>query len=249
MADIYYYIKFLLKKNTYREYYKASSKKISVVMLNWKRCINLYRIIESLRKSELVDDIIIWNNNPKEMLLPLSFVAGVKIIHSPVNTLLGRFLASLLAEHEAVYMQDDDILLNNEGLNKLYCEWQNEHDIIHGLYGRKSEGDEYALCDDNDVDILTTRCIIFDKKHAHSFFKNLYSLSKEIQEIIRRNGEDIVFSYTVMKNSGKRNKQHIYLKKYRENLNEIYSLSDSKSHYYEKENIAHNCKNKLLENK
>ena len=70
------------------------------------------RIVEQLRDNPLIDDIVIWNNDPAQQL---SFEdPRVTVIDSERNRVTyGRFLAAQHAKHAIIYTQDDDCLVHN----------------------------------------------------------------------------------------------------------------------------------------
>ena len=70
--------------------------------------------MKQLLREPLIDDIIIWNNNPD---LPLTFAEErVRVIQSDRNLVTyGRYLATRHACHDIIYTQDDDCLVGNIG--------------------------------------------------------------------------------------------------------------------------------------
>lgn len=86
--------------------------KISACLLSWKRPRQLRQIVDQLLRESLIDDIVIWNNNPD---LPLTFPEErVRVINSDRNLVTyGRYLATQHARHEVIYTQDDDCLVGN----------------------------------------------------------------------------------------------------------------------------------------
>jgi Glycosyl transferase family 64 domain len=82
-------------------------------------------ILKSLSESSVVPEkVILWNNFPessKELEFPfLDFPRlNFHIIHSSVNTLMGRYAAILLAETDYIYIQDDDLVLASDVIEKL----------------------------------------------------------------------------------------------------------------------------------
>jgi glycosyltransferase involved in cell wall biosynthesis len=246
VTDSMFFLKFLFRQKYYRKRYLDSSKKASVVILNWNRSRQLYRIVGSLRESRIVDDIFIWNNNHETVLFPMRFLPEVKVIHSPVNTLHGRWLAGLMVKKDSVYMQDDDLLFLNEGIELLYDEWEKDPFVIHGLYGRGPDArNNYNLSNDANPQILTTKCIMFHKKNIPSFFSNLLMMDDDIAELTKKNGEDILFSYCAIKNTSRNNKAHSFLKRYALNLDESDAICSKRFHYRDRTMVMRECIKKL----
>jgi hypothetical protein len=115
------------------------------------------------------------------------------------------------------------------------------------LYGRGPDArNNYNFSNDADPQILTTRCIMFHKNNVPSFFSNMLLVDKNIAELTKKNGEDIFFSYSVMKNTSRKNKAHIYLKKYAENLDEFDAICSRVFHFQERTNVMRECISGLL---
>jgi hypothetical protein len=68
--------------------------------------------VDSVRRYPFVDEILVWNNNPKAKLT----LRGdkVRVIDSPQNMMCyGRFLCAKEAKNEIIYVQDDDVIVEN----------------------------------------------------------------------------------------------------------------------------------------
>lgn len=109
----------------------ADERAISACLVSWKRPDNMRAIVERLLREPLIDDIVIWNNNPDVVL---EFAdPRVRVIESPENYVTyGRFLAAGLASHSVIYTQDDDCFVHN--IAELYETFrQDPTRIAHGL--------------------------------------------------------------------------------------------------------------------
>ena len=74
--------------------------RITAVMLNWKRPENVARIVAGWRESGLVDEAIVWNNNPDA---PLTLDGWARVINTSHNHgLYARFVAACLARNDCV---------------------------------------------------------------------------------------------------------------------------------------------------
>lgn len=90
-----------------------SPQSVSACLLSWKRPDNVRQIVAGLRKEPLIDDIVVWNNNP-DMRLDLDEFDDVTVIDAERNEVTyGRFLAARHARHDVIYTQDDDCLVHN----------------------------------------------------------------------------------------------------------------------------------------
>ena len=89
------------------------SKSVSACLLSWKRPDNVRQIVARLRQESLIDDIVVWNNNPHSRL-DLHDFDDVTVIDAERNEVTyGRFLAAGQARHDVIYTQDDDCLVHN----------------------------------------------------------------------------------------------------------------------------------------
>jgi len=182
---------------------------MSVVILNWKRPDNLARIVIDLQRSGLTDDLLVWNNNSAS---PLKLEQASVINASRDMGLYTRFAAACLARHEAVLIQDDDLVVPLDSLRYLYNAWMREPDILHGIFGRAAKPDgSYArdIRGDSEAPIILTRALIAHRSHAAQFFVHL----PEFMHLLQMgcpvgNGEDIVFSYVARRTAGRLHRVH-----------------------------------------
>lgn len=109
----------------------AERRCVSACLVSWKRPDNVRAIVDRLLNEPLIDDIVIWNNNPD---VTLEFPKErVTVIASPENFVTyGRFLAVRHAKHPVIYTQDDDCFVHN--IPELYETFQQDPArISHGL--------------------------------------------------------------------------------------------------------------------
>ena len=114
--------------------HRKTTEMVSACLLSWKRPENLKRIVNSIRKLEFIDEILVWNNNPE---VTLSFpYEKVRIIQSKENLMCyGRFLCAKEAKNEIVYVQDDDFLVKN--IPDLYRHFLKDQSRITHAIGQK----------------------------------------------------------------------------------------------------------------
>ncbi|NQU20967.1 MAG: hypothetical protein HQ567_06755 [Candidatus Nealsonbacteria bacterium] len=184
--------------------------KCSAVLLNWKRPQNVERIVTGLNASDLVDEIIVFDNNPACELPPL---VDCTLIQADRDLgLYTRFTAGCLARNEAVLWQDDDLLLPPETLRGLLDAWSTEPDILHGIFGRAPKPDgSYArtLTGPSEAPVVLTRVLVGHRRYCAEFFRYAGHFA-EIQRDSRPfgNGEDIIFSYVVRRSAGRLHRLH-----------------------------------------
>ena len=122
-----------------------SKPPVSVCLLSWKRPRNLQPIVRSLHGYEFVDEILVWNNNPRVSLK----LAGnkVRVLDSDRNMgCYGRFLCAKQAKNDTVYVQDDDVIVRN--VPQLFQKFVDDDSrIAHALapsHWRRRDRDVYA---------------------------------------------------------------------------------------------------------
>jgi len=179
---------------------------LTAIVLNWKRPQNMPRILDSLRQSELIFEIIVWNNNPDRV-----FTASDDIVVINTNRDLGlntRFAAALLAKQDAILFIDDDIVLSPEKINRLYLHWQESPEVCHAAFGRRCGSGPYNKIDAwGEVDVVLTKAVIVNRSICLRAAVNTLLLD-DLPGRPKGNGEDILLSYTAMAASGKLNQAH-----------------------------------------
>jgi len=131
MLDLLRYVERRLPASKWPPAAKCVPRSASACLVSWKRPDNIRLIVDRLRSEPLIDDIVVWNNNPDQ---PLEIDApDVTVINSPRNVVTyARFLATRHARHDLIYTQDDDCLVHN--LDQLHDTWQLDPErIAHGL--------------------------------------------------------------------------------------------------------------------
>jgi hypothetical protein len=159
---------------------------ISVILLSWKRVANLAPIIDSLRRSPLVGEIIVWNNNPEVQLeLP-----GALVFSAPQNYFgLARYCVAPLARHDTIWFQDDDMLLEPEQLLRVHSVYAQDPARIYGCRGRNVIDGRYRFEDVfGECDIILGQSMLFHRRLLANFFR--YAAAIPPITI----GDDIVFS-------------------------------------------------------
>lgn len=217
----------------------------SIILLNWGRPNNVYKIVDNMKKYKYIDEIIISNGKEEN---------SVKIKDNKVrvfndfyiNNKYGldrRFINGLRAKNNDIIIIDDDININENELNKLISEYENNKNRIVGCVGRNmNNGYSFKDCY-GDVDIVLTKLIIFQKKLCSLFF-----ICKPLIEDLYKNGvpygngEDIFFSYI---SSLYFNKKNYCLKglKFSELPQENVAISNNKNHFNYRNNMCKHLQN------
>ena len=182
---------------------------VTGVILNWKRPTNVARILSGWQASGIVNEAIVWNNNPAATFRH----PWANVVNAAQDMgLYTRFAAACLARHDCVLIQDDDLELPAESLRALVDAWQDDPDIIHGVFGRAPKPDgSYArnIGGDADSPVVLTRVLVAHRRYASQFFQ----VAPAFAEVQRKgkpvgNGEDIIFSYVARQASGRLNRVH-----------------------------------------
>lgn len=109
---------------------------LSAVLLSWRRPYHIPTICRHLRQFPEIGEIIVWSNEHEPP--PEFHIVADQVHWSETNQgTLGRFLGAMQAENELVFMQDDDLLVNN--IPQLFRNTQESpSDIVANLVDDKS---------------------------------------------------------------------------------------------------------------
>jgi Glycosyl transferase family 64 domain len=179
----------------------------TVVLLNWQRPANVRIILDAYTRYRRVAEIIVWNNNPN-----LTFTYGeakVRSVNSGELGLSTRWAAALLASHACVIVADDDLIADEDTIDRL-IEWcRRDPDRVYTLHGRNPTPDnEYAVHVDHvrqptEAVMHLTRLACLDRRHVPHYFLALEELGLRIDPATG-GGEDIVMSFALARATGKR---------------------------------------------
>ncbi len=91
---------------------RPEKEKVTACLLAYKRHDNMQPIVRSLQQYDFIDEILVWNNLAGK---PLNLEGTkVRVINSDENRLCyGRFLCARQAKNEIIYVQDDDVIVEN----------------------------------------------------------------------------------------------------------------------------------------
>jgi len=182
---------------------------VTGVILNWKRPTNVARILSGWQAGGVVSEAIVWNNNPAATFRH----QWANVINAAQDmSLYTRFAAACLASNDCVLIQDDDLELPVESLRSLVDAWQIDSNIIHGVLGRAPKPDgSYArnIGGHAESPIVLTRVLVAHRRYASKFFQVAPAFA-DVQQGGKPagNGEDIIFSYVAMSESGRLNRVH-----------------------------------------
>ena len=181
---------------------------ISVVLLSWQRIPAVRRICGQLQGYDLVDEVIVWNNNPDEhLVLPGRKVRTINAARD--EGLFTRFAAASLARNPCVLFHDDDLDASEAVLNQLHMQWSRRPEVCHTLFGRNSSAAGRYTTDlaFGPVEIALTRYTMVHRRvcvHALAHTPRF----TDLPGVPVGNGEDIILSYAAMDLSGRPNQAH-----------------------------------------
>jgi len=203
--------------------------KFSVGLLSWRRVSNIrYIVDEYLLYDDLIDEIIIWNNNPNEHLeFDESIVKVINVKSNEDFGLITRFNMGSLSKNEMILLHDDDLCFPEESLIKLRDEWEKEKDCFHTFFGRnpKPDGTYSEKVIEGKAEICG-RCYVIDRKLCGLVLSEYWKLDEEERKLIHSKGDDILASYVLTHYTG--NLHSVWDIPY-EQLDESFALSFGKS--------------------
>lgn len=162
-------------------------EKITAVVLSWKRFKNIPIILNNLYRSENVDEIILWNNNPD---IQLSYKnKKLLLFNSPSNFgTSARWCAASLTKNPNILFIDDDLVLTPSQISILFKKYLSNNKRIYGCFGRNLENNKYAFKPaSGEVDIVLGRVMLFNKQDLYQFFQWLQGKVGNVED-------DILFS-------------------------------------------------------
>ncbi len=175
---------------------------LASIVLSYRRPFNMRKIIRTL--SGISEQVYVWNNNPDEFI---SSKAAICINASMNFGMYPRFAVALLVGSDAVWVQDDDLLVPRETVARIYEHWNRAPDKVHGLLGRLPDANGNYVVDDvfGPCKIVIGRGIMFHRNLAVEFFKlasdpRIASVRKLCLQLgtIEHNGDDIMLSYAAL---------------------------------------------------
>ena len=205
--------------------------KFSVGLRSWKRVSNIRQIVdEYIFHDDIIDEIIIWNNNPEEHIEfgdGYDIVKVINCINPEDFGLITRFCTGSLSRNRMILLQDDDFILPYDSLVRLRDEWVREPECFHTFFGRNpNEQNEYADEVIEGKAEICGRCYVIDRKLCGLVLHEYWNLDEGERKLIHTKGDDILASYVLTHYTGKLHSVHDipYI-----SLDESYALHYGKS--------------------
>jgi hypothetical protein len=212
---------------------------ISLLINSWRRPENVMEILDTQSQYDLVGEIIVFNNYKKFSLRHDSPKA--KIINSAHDFgLRTRWANMYLARNECVIFQDDDLILEEDGIEKFYKSHNQDSGRGYSAWGRNPDDDgNYNMGDARgEIEIMLTRaCCVNRRILPYLIQSEIKFLSQKDFEYV--NGEDIFLSYCLTSFYGKLNRRlSIPYKK----LSSDHAISDRSGHSQQRTKMVRRCK-------
>ena len=184
---------------------------ISVLINGWKRPENVLRILNKQKDYELVDEIIVFNNNP-DVYFDYIKNEKVKIINTNLDLgLRTRWANAVLATNECLVYQDDDVIIEEEGFDTFWRFFKSDPERIYCASGRvpDADGGYNYINAKGAVEVVITSAACVPRSlipYVLSCEFDFYS-KYEIKTMTNNFHEDIFISYCAMSVFGQRNLQ------------------------------------------
>lgn len=109
-----------------------NNKKVTALLLNWKRPDNMVKIINSIRKQNIDIEIILWNNNQEDNT---KYDVDLQINSSKNLICWCRWLMLSYSTGEFIFTNDDDLLMNNSEIIKKCLDFSIDNNCAIGYTG------------------------------------------------------------------------------------------------------------------
>ncbi len=186
-----------------------TGRELSLIMLNWVRIENVRMLVQHYCSLELVGEIFVFNNNPEfDIRGYFEKYDKVTVIQSSKDLgLYTRFAAASLTSNRGVIFVDDDIMVPDFTIERLYDGWKKYPDSCHGIIGRDIRGGYRPVDTYGDVKIILTRCLLTSRNTCIKALE-FSRIFDHLECIPRGNGEDIIISYRAILETGLFNKAY-----------------------------------------
>lgn len=149
----------------------VTNRKITLILLNWKRPRNASQIINTYLPFRRINEIILWNNNP-ECKFKIHH-RKIKYFESQNHFTISRYAAAFFASNGDIMFHDDDLILKEEQIERLFeAHLEHPHSIV-GCFGRNLKNGvyvkEYSF---GKVDVVLGRVMLFQRTLMSNFIKN-----------------------------------------------------------------------------
>ncbi len=212
----------------------------SLLLLNWKRPVNLTRILAAEAGYQKLAELLVFNNNASEVFD--YHHSKVKVLNASTDFgLRVRWVLAALAKSECLLFQDDDILLPEVTIGALIDEVARDRRRIYSLHGRNpGPGGRYIpSAVDGEVEIILTRAAAIHRTLVPLILQGEQAFRDAGFVVPPNNGEDIFLSYCISAHFGKK---HQVLRLPFADLPSPHALSNRPEHIRERTLLLRDCK-------
>jgi hypothetical protein len=212
---------------------------ISVIILSWKRPNNIINnILPAITKYKLINEVIISHGNDDTYFLTPQFEMVKHFYDKELNdNTLGvarRFLRAADANNDCVLFIDDDRLVSEKYINKMYKKYCDDPFTIIGA-DKRYISLTFGYTESKKIvstEIVLIGTTMSNKNICKKFMENCYIMTDYAKKSTPIwNGEDIFFSIILLT---KYIKSPIYIPPEKEDIKELdnsFAISKNKDHY------------------
>lgn len=137
---------------------------ISLLINTFNRYENIHKILEIELEYKIVSEVLVFNNGDQPIDIKHR---KLKIIKANYDVgLRSRWILGALARQNCLFVQDDDLLVNEEVFDVVHGNYLFDYDKVYGIYGRKIDPTGFYSMDKSPIgeaDVVLTRFACFDK--------------------------------------------------------------------------------------
>lgn len=193
---LFLFLLFIVLKN------KDNDFKISVLILSYKRPWNLKKSVPALLKLNMIDEIIILHGHKdfkEEINLPRVKNIDDWLVNNEIYT-MRRFKNINYCKNENVLILDDDLLPNQELINRLVKLYKKDKNNFYGPFMRMCDKKKYKSVQSNYNTVLTG-LILTSKTLVNNVWKEMENDKKLYDVVVKQKGncEDLFFNHAFKK--------------------------------------------------
>lgn len=137
---------------------------ISLLINTYDRYENIHHILKTQCDYKIISEVLVFNNGPNPIELRHK---KLKVISANYDVgLRSRWILGALATNSCLFVQDDDLLVQESVFDVIHGNYMFDYDKLYGVFGRKIDAlGGYSLEQGflGEVDVILTRFACFDK--------------------------------------------------------------------------------------
>ena len=176
-------------------------------MLNWRRPRYVEFNVAQYIDYSLISEVLVFSNAGSTLNFCSIAKQPTLIIANADLGLYTRYAAAVLARNECILHVDDDILVPEPTVERLYSHWCSDPEICHSLHGRNVQAGYSREDVFGSVEVVLTRCLMVSRTLCAHALAHVHTFDDMVCEPYG-NGEDIILSFTAVQQSGRLNRAH-----------------------------------------